>query len=853
VTRYRCSFFLICLISLTLNSGWTATPSKTDKGLEAAFQRALYSVDAAPGGFVAANPAQHLSIRFTPGEARLEYQQSSAGLRLRGYGSGERLVRPPAAVLTGSGNRIEYHRDGLAEWYLNRPEGVEQGFTLAARPGRAELGERLTIALEVSGGMQPALAPAGDAVLLESDGQALLRYTGLRAWDAAGRELDARLEVRGREVLLTIEDAGAVYPLTVDPTVQQAELTASDGAAGDNFGFSVAVDADTAVIGAYYKAGGQGAVYVFTRNGAVWSQQAKLTANDGQRDLFGTSVAVSGDTAVVGASLKITAGGTSGAAYVFTRSGGIWTQQTLLVSSDAAAADFFGNSVAVNGDTVVVGAYEKAFYQGAAYVFTRSGVAWSQQAKLTAANALPLDEFGYSVAVSGDTAVIGAYSKAGNLGAAYVFARSGTAWSQQTELAANDGGVDEFGYSVAVSGDTAVIGAPQKITAGGTSGAVYVFTRSGSIWTQQTLLVSSDAAAADNFGTSVAVSGDTAVIGAYEKASFQGAAYVFTRSGVAWSQQAKLTASDAATWDEFGYSVAVSGDTAVIGAYDKASAQGAAYVFVLPILTVASAPPGMPFTANGAGCPSGALTAPYTLLAAPTCTITFPSTAVLDSAGDMRYTFRQWGDGDPSNPRAFALFQSATFVAQFSTEYLLNAAASPSSGGQVTGSGWYADSANATVAAIPNAGFLFTGFSGDLSGNAAPQTLWMSGPKTVTGLFIPMPGATLSVLISSKSGPQNARQWTITLTNSGPGVAYSPMIHGLILTQTYGAACVPMRVSPAAFPIGLSSLNSGANTTGSAQFDFSSCPANARFTVVVVFTANSGTSGGATTLANQTM
>ena len=125
----------------------------------------------------------------------------------------------------GSGNRIEYRRGNLTEWYVNQPEGVEQGFTLAARPGHAEPGEQLTISLEVTGGMRPAMSPAGDAVLLESAGKARLRYTGLRAWDAAGRDLAARLEVRGKEVRLAIADAGATYPLTVDPFVQQAKLS----------------------------------------------------------------------------------------------------------------------------------------------------------------------------------------------------------------------------------------------------------------------------------------------------------------------------------------------------------------------------------------------------------------------------------------------------------------------------------------------------------------------------------------------------------------------------------------------------------------------------------------------------
>ena len=161
---------------------------------------------------MASNPAQRLSARFTPGEARLESGENSVGLRLSGYGYGNRLLQPSAARLAGSGNRIEYQRGNLTEWYVNSAAGVEQGFTLAARPGNAEPGERLTIALEVTGGLRPVLAPGGDTVLLESDGTTRLRYTGLRAWDAAGRTLSARLEVLGQQVRLRGRGCGRGLP-----------------------------------------------------------------------------------------------------------------------------------------------------------------------------------------------------------------------------------------------------------------------------------------------------------------------------------------------------------------------------------------------------------------------------------------------------------------------------------------------------------------------------------------------------------------------------------------------------------------------------------------------------------------
>jgi hypothetical protein len=200
---------------------------------------------------------------------------------------------------------------------------------------------------------------------------------------------------------------------------QQAELTASDGASGDQFGWSVAISGSTAVVGADTP-NGTGAAYVFVRSGTTWSQQAELTASDGtSNDEFGRSVAISGDTAMVGAHAKNSA---TGAAYVFVRSGTTWSQQAELTARDRRAGDFFGNRVAISGSTVVVGAPFKNSATGAAYVFVR-GTTWFQQAELTASDGVSGDFFGGSVAISGRTAVVGAPFKNSATGAAYVFCR----------------------------------------------------------------------------------------------------------------------------------------------------------------------------------------------------------------------------------------------------------------------------------------------------------------------------------------------------------------------------------------------------------------------------------------------
>jgi hypothetical protein len=349
----------------------------------------------------------------------------------------------------------------------------------------------------------------------------------------------------------------------------------------------VSVYGDTIVVGAYAAdtpAGvNAGAAYVFVRSEDSWTVQQKVLPADGATgDSFGYSVSIGAETLVVGAVTGSTPGGAvSGSAYVFVRSGTAWSQQQKLVASDAAADDLFGVSVSVSGDTAVAGAYADdipgGMNAGSAYVFVRSGTTWTQQQKLLASDGAPFDFFGFSVSVSGDTVVAGAYreTNAGGVGAgsAYVFSRSGTTWSQQQKLVASDPEVNLFfGYSVSVSGDTIVAGAYLDDDAGGVdAGSAYVFVRSGTTWTQQQKLLPPDGAASDWFGFSISISGDTVAAGAKLADAAggvdAGAAYVFARSGTTWTQQQKLLATDALTaGDDFGFAVAASGDTVVVGA-----------------------------------------------------------------------------------------------------------------------------------------------------------------------------------------------------------------------------------------------------------------------------------------------
>ncbi len=257
--------------------------------------------------------------------------------------------------------------------------------------------------------------------------------------------------------------------------------------------------------------------------GLAWSAPAtaqtelKITASDAAAaDLFGQSVSIDGDYAIVGAN----GNDDGGSAYIFKRSGTTWSQQAKLTASDAAQNDDFGTSVSISGDYAIVGAHandDGGSYSGSAYIFVRSGTNWTEQAKLTASDANGADEFGISVSIDGDYAIVGAYrddDDGSDSGSAYIFVRSGTNWTQQTKLTALDGGVgDVFGYSVSIDGDYAIVGSTGDDDDGSNSGSAYIFVRSGTTWTQQTKLTASDAAASDYFGDSVSFDGDYAIVG----------------------------------------------------------------------------------------------------------------------------------------------------------------------------------------------------------------------------------------------------------------------------------------------------------------------------------------------------
>jgi hypothetical protein len=323
------------------------------------------------------------------------------------------------------------------------------------------------------------------------------------------------------------------------------KLTADDGAASDHFGCSVSLDGDYAIVGAYGVGSTTetGAAYIFVRDPATgWEQQAKLTGSGGYfNQQFGGSVCISGDYAIVGAENDDPNSSYSGSAYVFERSGTSWTLKTKLIPDDGDTADYFGHAVAIHGDYAIVGAWwdDDNDVSGSAYVFARDpATGWEQQAKLFPDGAAVNSGFGTSVAIRGDRAIIGDrfadVDGENQAGAAYAFVRSGSTWTQQAELTPGD--VDDskgFGRAVSFNGTCAVVGAIGDKGDSGSDffkGSAYLFARSGTIWTEQAKLTAWDGVAEDYFGIAVSISDEWVLVGAHmtdPKGDQSGSAYIF--------------------------------------------------------------------------------------------------------------------------------------------------------------------------------------------------------------------------------------------------------------------------------------------------------------------------------------
>ena len=379
---------------------------------------------------------------------------------------------------------------------------------------------------------------------------------------------------------------------------QEMEINAIDPEFADLFGYDVAIDGDYAVVGAPLQGGfgtnNAGAAYVYQLVAGVWTYVKKLTAPWGGApgDQFGYSVDVSAGYIIVGAINTDYYGVTDmGAAYVFQGSGSIWNLVATLRPSDGANGDQFGNSVGISGIRAIVGSAKDDDHgtsSGSAYFFEDTYYyGWTQINKVTASDAHAGDAFGTDVSISGDYAVVGAPSNVGvdykYSGAVYVFNRWGSYWTQDQKLVHDDADFfDHLGESVDILGMEIIAGAP---FANDKAGNAYIFSMSGSTWSQEAKLSAADGASLDKFGHSVGITAGFAAVGAFrddDNGEDSGSMYIFEEAANVWTQLTKHTASDGIAGDQFGWRVDIDGDYAISGApyHTEVSADdGAAYIY----------------------------------------------------------------------------------------------------------------------------------------------------------------------------------------------------------------------------------------------------------------------------------
>jgi hypothetical protein len=619
-------------------------------------------------------------------------------------------------------------------------------------------------------------------------------------------------------VLLSRPATAASIPLLA------VDLRAIDSVLQDGFGSAVAVSGDIAVVGGPFK-DTSGVVYLFRRSNGALDE----TLTSGQSGWhFGSSVAIDGQTVIIGSP---DAPAFSGTVRTFLKTLGKNATELQLLRAPEPV-EHFGYSVALSGQgsTAVVGALHAAF------VFTLGPVGWELVTKLP----LPADadsQANARVAIDGNNILVGLAGQT-TFGRVYSFVRGKTSWVFEADLTGTASS-ECLGLSVAVHGDTAAAGA----SCGGTPGSVHMWSRSQGAWVPEAIIPSS---ATESPSGSVALGTGAILIG-----DLNLGASLYRRGAGGWTLEARVSE------DRTVVAVALSDDSVLIGAHGvvgltRTSAEiGSAQIFYRSTISLQSEPTGRSLKIGGAQCPvTDTVVTPATLtgFTGASCLVT----AISDSGPVARYTFDRWDDQLLSASRILTFANlPGSYTAEFKADYKLSTVASPVSGGATTGDGFYPASTNATVSVQPAPGFLFAGFQGDLKGTSTPQQLLMDGPKTVSGIFIPTPPATLNALITGKSGPSNLRQWTILITNAGPGTAYALNLGAVALTQTFGTACIPVRIAPSTLPMNLGNVAPAGSVTSPVIFDMSGCPGNARFTALIVMMANNGAVAGVATSFNQ--
>lgn len=383
---------------------------------------------------------------------------------------------------------------------------------------------------------------------------------------------DNKTNIDLKSKIHTFNDKNIRKRLTLENWTEQDKLLPPSGA-GDYFGRSVSISGKYAIIGVYSDNNYTGSVYIFKREDTSWIEQQKLTASDGEAsDNFGYSVSIDGNFAIIGAYGDENG---TGSVYVFNHSGTTWIEEEKLIAPDGEAGDWFGSSVSIDGNYVIVGAYGDDDFAGAAYMFENC-CAWKIREKMNTSSGLPY--FGWSVSVSGDYAIIGTPGApaSDSSGSTYIFQRDGSRWYEQAHWAGENIG-EYLGISVSIDGSYALAGAYGHNDG---TGLVYTFKRNGENWSKDEKLIALDGNKQDYFGASVSIDGKYTIIGAYGDENSKGSAYVYQFDDNYWTEEQKLIASDGEAGDLFGGSLSIDGGYIIIGAYGDANFKGSAYIFM---------------------------------------------------------------------------------------------------------------------------------------------------------------------------------------------------------------------------------------------------------------------------------
>jgi glutamate synthase domain-containing protein 3 len=505
---------------------------------------------------------------------------------------------------TGSGNvfigyKAGYNETGNEKLYIDNSDTSDPLILGDFANDKLKVNGTLEVngALEVNGSMEVngAMEVTSQIQISSSNDTP---QSGMVRWNDELQDFEG---YNGTEWVSFTKANSSTWGTVSSTTVNENFKIAPTSSVQSKTGTSVSKDGDYMIVGSPQGGGTiqRGRAYIYYYNGTSWMYQALLAASDGEHlDNFGISVSIKGDYAIIGAYKDdVGTGSEQGSAYIFHRSGNVWTQQIKITAPDGADSDMFGCSVAIDGDYAIIGAKEDDIgsnaNQGSAYIFFRSGTTWTQQAKLVASDGEAADAFGNSVSIDGAYTIIGA--EGDNIGSnvdqgsAYIFFRSGTNWAQQAKLVASDGGADVFfGCSVSIDEDFTIIGASHDaIGSNASQGSAYIFERNGTVWEEQEKLTAIDVEASGLFGFSVSIDGNLAIIGAaYDHIGTimdQGSAYIYEYNGYYWTKVAKLIASDGNSNDLFGYSVCIDENITIIGSpMDDIGIKynhGSAYIF----------------------------------------------------------------------------------------------------------------------------------------------------------------------------------------------------------------------------------------------------------------------------------